>query len=370
MAESHVIIKQLTKYYPGQQKPAVGALDLEIPRGEIVMLVGSSGCGKTTTLKMINRIIEATSGKVLIDGQDTSQADPDEMRRSIGYVIQQVGLFPHMSVGDNVAAVPRLLRWPKTKIRTRVDELLELVELDPSVYRNRYPKQLSGGQQQRVGVARALAADPPVMLMDEPFGAVDEINRKILQSELRRLQQEFHKTIVFVTHDISEALTVGDRVAIFGQEATLIQYDTPQRLLTNPNSELVSDLLGRRAGLRALEMVPVTTSMLRICPTAADISKVDPNSPLPTVLCRNGRPWALALAEQPEVALPIEPLRLSPGLSLADVASSLLISSTPYAVMVDNDGYQLGCLDLQQIQERVSLLHEAPRDSVSNGGRR
>jgi osmoprotectant transport system ATP-binding protein len=199
-------LEGLGKRYPGQSVPAVDALDLTIAEGEIVILVGPSGCGKTTTLKMINRIIEPTSGTIRLQGEDVTRADPDRLRRRIGYVIQQVGLFPHQTIGRNITTVPRLLGWPRRRIEERLDELLHLVGMDPGTYRDRFPKELSGGQRQRIGVARALAADPPVMLMDEPFGALDPISRERLQNEFLRLQREIRKTIVFVTHDIDEAV--------------------------------------------------------------------------------------------------------------------------------------------------------------------
>ncbi|MBW3602362.1 MAG: ATP-binding cassette domain-containing protein, partial [Actinobacteria bacterium] len=198
-------LEALSKQYPQQAEPAVRELSLEVPEGEIVILVGPSGCGKTTTMEMINRLVEPTSGRIYLQGEDVTRTDPDQLRRRMGYVIQQIGLFPHRTIFDNIATVPRLLKWSDDDVRARVDELLELVGLDPSEYRDRYPKQLSGGQRQRIGVARAMGADPPVLLMDEPFGAVDPITRERLQNEFLRLQEDIRKTIVFVTHDIDEA---------------------------------------------------------------------------------------------------------------------------------------------------------------------
>ena len=201
-----ILLDEVTKRYPGQQKPAVDGITLEIPAGKIVMLVGPSGCGKTTTLKMINRLIEPTEGRIVVGDEDVTGIDADELRRRMGYVIQAGGLFPHMTVAANIGIVPKMLGWSKEKIAARVDELLDLVSLDPATYRDRFPRELSGGQQQRVGVARALAADPPVLLMDEPFGAVDPITRQRLQDELLRIQEELHKTIVIVSHDFDEAV--------------------------------------------------------------------------------------------------------------------------------------------------------------------
>ena len=249
-----ILLREVTKLYPGQSKPAVGGLTLEIPAGSIVMLVGPSGCGKTTTLKMINRLIEPTSGSIVINGEDVTGMDGDKLRRQIGYVIQAGGLFPHMTVAHNIALVPKMLGWDKARTAARVDELLELVSLDPATYRDRYPKELSGGQQQRVGVARALAADPPVLLMDEPFGAVDPITRQRLQDELINIQSELQKTIVCVTHDFDEAVKLGDWIAIFNEGAQLVQYDSPDRILANPANEFVENFIGSGAGLKQLTL--------------------------------------------------------------------------------------------------------------------
>jgi osmoprotectant transport system ATP-binding protein len=236
-------LKDVTKIYSAQASPAVSHLTMTIPDGETCVFVGPSGCGKSTTLRMINRMIDITSGSILIDGQDIKSSDPDKLRMGIGYVIQQIGLLPHRTVAENIAIVPRLYNWDKEKIRARVDELLQLIGLDPEATRDKFPSQLSGGQMQRVGVARAMAVDPPIMLMDEPFGAVDPIARNNLQDEFLRLQQEMKKTICFVTHDINEAIKMGDRIAIYNQ-GELVQYGTPEEILTNPIDEFVSDFIG------------------------------------------------------------------------------------------------------------------------------
>jgi osmoprotectant transport system ATP-binding protein len=254
---ARILLDGVTKKYLGQSQPAVDNITMEIPAGEIVMLVGPSGCGKTTTMKMINRLIEPTSGRILIGDDDVTRRNPDELRRHIGYVIQGAGLFPHLTVGDNIAIVPRLLKWDKKRITTRVDELLDLVSLDPSQYRDRYPRELSGGQQQRVGVARALAADPPVLLMDEPFGAVDPITRQRLQDELLRLQDELRKTIVFVTHDFDEAVKLGDRIAILQTGSRIVQYDSPERILAEPADDFVRGFVGAGAALKQLTLTRV-----------------------------------------------------------------------------------------------------------------
>ena len=266
-----VAFDHVTKRYPGTDARNPGAvedLSLEVPAGKICVLVGPSGCGKTTSLKMVNRLIEPTSGRILIDGADAAGRDVTELRRSIGYVIQQVGLFPHQTIGENVATVPRLLGWPEARRRERSEELLGLVGLDPATYRDRYPSQLSGGERQRVGVARALAADPPVMLMDEPFGAVDPIVRERLQNEFLRLQADLAKTILFVTHDIDEAIKIGDLVAVMRVGGHLAQLGTPEEILANPASDFVARFVGADRGLKRLALSRVESLELRPAITA------------------------------------------------------------------------------------------------------
>ncbi|MQA80900.1 MAG: betaine/proline/choline family ABC transporter ATP-binding protein [Streptosporangiales bacterium] len=261
-------LRDVTKRYPGQAKAAVDSFNVDIPAGEIVMFVGPSGCGKTTTLKMINRLIEPTSGHIVIGGEDVTGINADQLRRRIGYVIQAGGLFPHMTVGANIGLVPGMLKWDKKRISERIDELLELVSLDPGQYRNRYPRELSGGQQQRVGVARALAADPPVLLMDEPFGAVDPITRQRLQDELLRIHEEVPKTICFVTHDFDEAVKLGDRIAILTEGAKIAQFDTPDAILGNPANEFVEDFVGHGSSLKQLTLTRVDQIELERATTA------------------------------------------------------------------------------------------------------
>src|SRR2546427_6726313 len=253
-------LERVTKRFPGGQV-AVRELTIEFHTGQLTMLVGPSGCGKTTTLKMINRLIEPSDGRIFHDEQDVTHVDPVALRLRMGYVIQNVGLFPHLSIADNVATVPRLLGWDKKRIQQRVNELLELVGLDPRQFRRRYPHQLSGGQRQRVGVARALGADPPILLMDEPFGAIDRIARERLQNEFLRIQREVRKTVIFVTHDIDEAIKLGDRIAIMNA-GRLEQYDAPAAILAKPASDLVIDLLGPDRGLKRLSVTPIDLNAL------------------------------------------------------------------------------------------------------------
>jgi osmoprotectant transport system ATP-binding protein len=260
-------LENLTKRYPGNPQPSVDSVTMEIKAGETVILVGPSGCGKSTTLKMINRLIEPSGGRIRIGGEDVTHMDPVKLRRKIGYAIQSSGLFPHMTVAQNIALVPGMIGWSKTRIAGRVEEMLDLVGLDPGEFHGRYPRQLSGGQQQRVGVARALAADPPVLLMDEPFGAVDPITRDHLQDELIRLQRELHKTIVFVTHDFDEAIKLGDRIAVLRERSHIAQFDTPEAILTNPADDFVSGFVGAGAALKRLNLTRVRDVEITDYPT-------------------------------------------------------------------------------------------------------
>ncbi len=248
-------LEHLTKIYPGVAAPAVDDVTMTIPAGEMVVFVGPSGCGKTTTMKMINRLIEPSAGAIRLGGVDVTHGNPVELRRRIGYVIQSVGLFPHMTIAANVGQVPTMLGWKKADVRERVEQMLELVGLEPSTFAGRYPRQLSGGQQQRVGVARALAADPPVLLMDEPFGATDPITREHLQLEFRGLQQELGKTVIFVTHDFEEALALGDRIAVLADQSRIVQYDTPRVLVGAPAEEHVEQFVGSSAHVRMLSLL-------------------------------------------------------------------------------------------------------------------
>ena len=266
-------LTDVTKHYPGQAEPAVEAVSMVIPAGEVVVLVGPSGCGKTTTMKMINRLIEPTSGTITIGGTDVLTLDPDRHRRDIGYVIQQIGLFPHKRIEDNIGLLPKRLGWSRSRVRARVAELLELVGL-PADYARRYPRELSGGQQQRVGVARALAADPPVMLMDEPFGATDPITRDHLQNEFLRLQREVRKTIVFVTHDFDEALKMGDRIAVLRPRSVIAQYDTPEAILAAPADDYVASFIGAGGQLKKLALLRLRDVELAPAPQAGGLPRI------------------------------------------------------------------------------------------------
>ena len=264
-------LEHLSKTYPGVPVPAVDDVSMTIPAGELVVFVGPSGCGKTTTMKMINRLIEPSSGVIRLGGEDVTHSDPVELRRRIGYVIQSIGLFPHMTIAENVAQVPQMLGWSKAGTRARVGEMLELVGLEPSQFAKRYPRQLSGGQQQRVGVARALAADPSVLLMDEPFGATDPITRERLQGEFRGLQQELGKTVIFVTHDFEEAMALGDRVAVLADQSRIVQYDTPRGLVGAPAEEHVEHFVGSSGHVRMLGLLSAREAADPTITAAAEI---------------------------------------------------------------------------------------------------
>jgi osmoprotectant transport system ATP-binding protein len=291
-----ITLDGLGKTYP-DGTVAVEALSLDIPAGELVVLIGPSGCGKSTVLRMINRLIEPSNGRVLVDGEDVTKGSAVELRRRIGYVIQQTGLFPHQTIAANVATVPKLLGWPRARIRERTDELLDLVGLEPARYARRYPHELSGGQQQRVGVARALAADPVVLLMDEPFSAVDPIVRVRLQDEFLRLQATVHKTIVLVTHDIDEAVRLGDRIAVLSQGGHLQQYSAPAELLGAPANDFVREFVGTDRGIKRLTVTPIPRDALR---PVADVDGVDGGPSVPAsatlrdalaMLLEGGRGW-------------------------------------------------------------------------------
>jgi len=362
-----ITLEAVTKRYGSEI--AVNSLSLEIGGGEICVLVGPSGCGKTTTLRMINRLIEPTSGRILIDGRNALEMNPVELRRGIGYVIQQGGLFPHQRVGDNVAVVPRLLGWDSGRVKDRVSVLLDMVGLPPDRYAHRYPHELSGGERQRVGVARALGGDPPVMLMDEPFGAVDPVTRGRLQQELLQLQSELHKTIVFVTHDIEEAAMLGDRIAVLSPGGIVEQYDTPEAVLGRPATPFVADFVGTDRAVRVLAVMPVSEEDLFAPPTLpADISMLEARRAAAGADSR----WAVVLnsegglegwvdldpANHGDVADHLRPFDVSIplGTSLRSALAEMLQHDVRWVPVVEDERY-LGVLT-------PNALHAAMRRSV------
>ncbi len=367
-------LERVTKRYPGGQV-AVHELTIEFHTGQLTMLVGPSGCGKTTTLKMINRLIEPTEGRIFHDEQDVTHIDPVALRLRMGYVIQNVGLFPHLSIGDNVATVPRLLHWDKQRIQGRVTELLELVGLDPKQFAHRYPHQLSGGQRQRVGVARALGADPPVLLMDEPFGAIDRIARERLQNEFLRIQREVRKTVVFVTHDIDEAIKLGDRIAIMNA-GRLEQYDTPAAILAKPGSDLVIDLLGPDRGLKRLSVTAIDLQALERPPVVhTDDSLMDARRVLDSrwtrviVLDRNGKPVGELDRDQAdgdgrvgERARPLDAI-IAADRTLYDAFSQMLIHQATWVAVVEGDRFQ-GVLTPQSF---IAAIQRVPAELEGAG---
>jgi osmoprotectant transport system ATP-binding protein len=371
-----ITFEQVTKRYP-DGTVAVDALDLEVPAGKTMVLVGPSGCGKTTTLRMINRLVEPTEGTILLDGRDVRQSNPAQLRRGIGYVIQQTGLFPHRTVEDNIATVPVLNGMRRGKARARARDLLKLVGLDPALAR-RYPYQLSGGQQQRVGVARALAADPPVLLMDEPFSAVDPLVRASLQDELLRLQTELHKTVVLVTHDIEEAIKVGDLVALYRPNGHLAQVDTPQRLLGMPADSYVSGFVGFDRGIRMLSFFRAAGLDLRteqIVGVDSTVSKAldaarEAAEPWVLVTDQDGKPRGWLPAERlasladdtPLDGVPAETLGHTFTVeadSLRAALDAAVLSPAGQAVGVDGTGRVVGLLSYDRLRAAIQVAEDA-----------
>jgi osmoprotectant transport system ATP-binding protein len=363
-----VAFEHVTKRYPGADAPAVDDLTFTVPAGEICVLVGPSGCGKTTTMKMVNRLIEPTGGRITIDGRNVTAIPAVELRRSIGYVIQQVGLFPHLTVADNVAVVPRLLRWKPARVRERAAELLDLVGLDPAIYGARYPAALSGGERQRVGVARALAADPPLMLMDEPFGAVDPIRRERLQNEFLRLQAKVGKTVIFVTHDVDEAIKMADRIAILQRGGILAQYDTPDAILAGPASEFVERFVGADRGLKRLSLgrvrdLPLLEPVLvRAGETRSEVRARLDGVHVDYALLVDDGDKPLGWIDQHDLSGsgPIDPETASPGAptvqpetTLRDALSAMLGSSVQLGVVVDERERVLGLVSVEGISDAV-----------------
>jgi len=378
---AEITLTNVTKRYPGSKTPAVDDVTMTIPAGKIVILVGPSGCGKTTTMRMINRLIEPTSGTIRIGGEDTQSLNPDRLRRKIGYAIQQAGLFPHFTVAQNIAVVPKLLGWDKKRIDDRVDELLDMVGLDVGTFRDRYPRQLSGGQQQRFGVARALAADPPVLLMDEPFGAVDPITRGNLQDELLRLQSELHKTIVFVTHDFDEAVKLGDKIAVLGEASKILQYDTPEAILATPADDTVAGFVGAGASLKQLTLLRVRDVELRQEAVTVDIDESPAavreklsrsHNPYALVLDRRRRPcrWVHArdLPRATSLATAGKPLRdvVSTQSTLQDALEAMLAEGGAVPV-TGPQGQYAGTIHLETVIETIQTLREEHNGGDSTG---
>jgi osmoprotectant transport system ATP-binding protein len=365
MAEPMIQLDAVTKVYAGSSTPAVDRLTMDVNEGEIVVLVGPSGCGKTTTLKMINRLIEPTGGTLTVAGRNVLAMEAHELRRGIGYVIQQIGLFPHRTIADNIATVPKLLGWETARIERRVDELIETVDLDPEM-RDRFPAELSGGQRQRVGVARALAADPPVMLMDEPFGAVDPIVRGRLQDQFLGLQRRLKKTIVMVTHDIDEAIKLGDRVAILNVGGILEQYEPPPDLLREPANDFVADFLGSDRGLKRLGLIPIGDIDLHPGPLVDPTA--DPDAAR-AAMDRHGVDWfvvgrvgeTVGWANRVDLEtvsslsdLSLRPIRtrLSEASTLKEALDAVVSSHESIAAVFDGDRY-LGMMNADEISREI-----------------
>jgi len=372
-----VAFQRVTKRYRGATEPALSELDLDVKSGEICVFVGPSGSGKTTAMRMVNRMVEITDGDILVGDRSVRDRSPAELRREIGYVIQQIGLFPHRSVADNIATVPRLLGWNRERTTGRVDELMDLVRIDPGL-RDRYPAQLSGGQQQRVGVARALAANPGVMLMDEPFGAVDPINRERLQNEFLRLQAEVRKTILFVTHDIDEAIKMGDRIAILREGGHLAQYATPAELLMAPADNFVEDFVGADRALKRLSLLRVSDIDLWQAPLAhvgqatSEVRAKLPGAEVPYALVIDSERRPLGWLSDDDLGgetVPAKPdASPDPVLErddvMRDALSDLLQAETRYAPVVDAEGRIAGVLSVEIISEYLTspeaLTEERP----------
>jgi osmoprotectant transport system ATP-binding protein len=360
--------RHVSKRYPGQENPAIEDLSFTVDAGEICVLVGPSGCGKTTAMRLVNRMIEISGGEVLIDGRSVHDRSVNELRRDIGYAIQDIGLFPHRTVADNIATLPRVLGWDKQRVRDRVDELLELVGL-PLEVRDRYPAQLSGGQQQRVGVARALSTDPPLLLMDEPFGAVDPIARERLQNEFLRLQARLRKTIVFVTHDIDEALKMGDKVAVMQVGGKLAQYASPAVLLAEPANDFVASFVGAERGLKRLALQRVRDIALW---STVNATEGDDAAEIRRRLGAADVPWALLVDADNKPVGWIEPDKLREGKVtrqlvapeppviverddvLRDALSDLLSAESHYGVVVDPYGHVEKALSIDAISHAIN----------------
>jgi len=367
--EPMIVLSDVSKRYKDQGQPVVDHLSISVYRGEILILTGPSGCGKTTTLKMINRIVEPTSGSIFVDGVDVTSVKAATLRQRIGYVIQNVGLFPHMTIYKNIAEVPTLLGWNQKDINERVTEMLALVGLEPSLYRNRYPRELSGGQAQRVGVARALAGDPPVLLMDEPFAAVDPITRRALQDEFLRLQDRLKKTIVLVTHDMAEAMKLGDRVVVLGPRARIEQLGPPQEILAYPKNDFVRGMLGNGRLLQLLETIRLDDTVV---PSnrppqwgAGTLTSKTPTLPgSPSLVLDDGRPrsWrsSVALEDAPrEAEVPVSCTVELSGATLMNILDAIIACPFGCAVVVDSTGHYITKLSFENVLEVVAKVRSS-----------
>ena len=373
-------LENLTKTFKTAEGTTVAAdrVNMTVPSGEICILLGPSGCGKTTTLKMINRLIQPTSGRILINGEDTTQLNDIELRRQIGYVIQQIGLFPNMTVEENICVVPKLLGWDSKKASKRAAELIDLVGLDPNLYLNRYPKELSGGQQQRIGVIRALAADPPVMLMDEPFGAIDPINREVIQNEFLKMQSELKKTIMFVSHDIDEAVKMGDKIAIF-RGGKIEQYASPNQILAHPQNAFIADFVGSDRTLKRLRLLSTEDVLNRDTPAISRHMQLaeahqlckQAKAHLAVVVDGNHKPYAYLTSDEMEgesgkVGDFAHPLTatIPLGADLRAVVSEMFANESLWLPCVDNAGRYAGTITQSDVTGKLSQVTEQARGEL------
>ncbi|MGM0403721.1 MAG: ABC transporter ATP-binding protein [Thermodesulfobacteriota bacterium] len=368
-----ITYEDVTKIFGGGADAVTALQDVsfEIEKGNLVIFLGPSGCGKTTLLRLTNRLLTLTRGSITVNGQDVMSADPVKLRQSMGYAIQQIGLFPNKTIADNISTVPRLLGWEKKRIQERVDELLSMVQLEPSSFRDRFPAELSGGQQQRIGVARCLAADPEILLMDEPFGAIDPINREEIQNEFLRLQRKLKKTIAFVTHDIHEAIKMGDRIAIF-QDGKLVQYDEPEIMLAQPKNQYIADFVGADRALKVLGLIHVEEVMDRNPPNvvkhdtmAGDALKfLEEKRFRHLVVLKRGKALGYVHPRQlkhesasvADLAVPY-PVKVDADMALKDVMSFMLMHDMRVLAVMDGDGNFAGTVTYDQIQKRILEIY-------------
>ncbi len=376
-----ITYEDVTKIFGGGADAVTALQDVsfEIEKGNLVIFLGPSGCGKTTLLRLTNRLLTLTRGSITVNGQDVMSADPVKLRQSMGYAIQQIGLFPNKTIADNISTVPRLLGWEKKRIQERVDELLSMVQLEPSSFRDRFPAELSGGQQQRIGVARCLAADPEILLMDEPFGAIDPINREEIQNEFLRLQRKLKKTIAFVTHDIHEAIKMGDRIAIF-QDGKLVQYDEPEIMLAQPKNQYIADFVGADRALKVLGLIHVEEVMDRNPPNvvkhdtmAGDALKfLEEKRFRHLVVLKRGKALGYVHPRQlkhesasvADLAVPY-PVKVDADMALKDVMSFMLMHDMRVLAVMDGDGNFAGTVTYDQIQKRILEIYSGEDEKTT-----